>query len=128
MPARSRAGDASVAGWRRACRPRGSGHAQAEGSSGRPSRTMAELSCAPFAASAAPTQPTTMQHFDEAAPRAPLGFAQLVPALRAAFAAEARVPPRHVHAIETAGADPGTVLIMPAWSDAGYLGIKTINI
>jgi ornithine cyclodeaminase len=69
-----------------------------------------------------------MQHFDEAATRAPLGFAQLVPALRAAFAAEVRVPPRHVHAIETAGADPGTVLIMPAWSDAGYLGIKTINI
>jgi ornithine cyclodeaminase/alanine dehydrogenase-like protein (mu-crystallin family) len=25
-------------------------------------------------------------------------------------------------------ADKGTVLIMPAWSDAGFLGIKTINI
>ncbi|MDQ0044933.1 ornithine cyclodeaminase family protein [Variovorax boronicumulans] len=69
-----------------------------------------------------------MKHFDEAATRAPLGFERLVPALRAAFAAEAQVPPRHVHSIETAGADKGTVLIMPAWSDAGFLGIKTINI
>jgi ornithine cyclodeaminase/alanine dehydrogenase-like protein (mu-crystallin family) len=72
-----------------------------------------------------------MKHFDEAATRAPLGFGKLVPALRAAFAAEAQVPPRHVHGIETAGAEggsKGTVLIMPAWSDAGFLGIKTINI
>jgi ornithine cyclodeaminase len=69
-----------------------------------------------------------MQHFDEAATRAALGFERLVPALRAAFAADAHVPPRHVHAIETVGADKGTVLIMPAWSGAGFLGIKTINI
>ena len=73
-----------------------------------------------------------MKHFDETATRAPLAFERLVPALRSAFAAEAQVPPRHVHAIETAGADGaacmGTVLIMPAWSDAGFLGIKTINI
>lgn len=69
-----------------------------------------------------------MKHFDEAATRAPLSFEKLVPALRAAFAAEAQVPPRHVHSIETASADKGTVLIMPAWSDAGFLGIKTINI
>ncbi|MET3497335.1 ornithine cyclodeaminase family protein [Variovorax boronicumulans] len=69
-----------------------------------------------------------MKHFDEAATRAPLQFERLVPALRAAFAAGAQVPPRHVHNIETAGAEKGTVLIMPAWSDAGFLGIKTINI
>ncbi|SCX74082.1 ornithine cyclodeaminase [Variovorax sp. EL159] len=77
------------------------------------------------------TATTPMKHFDEAATRAPLDFRRLVPALREAFAAEAQVPPRHVHSIETAGADPGgkgTVLIMPAWSDAGFLGIKTINI
>ncbi|MGJ7614843.1 MULTISPECIES: ornithine cyclodeaminase family protein [unclassified Variovorax] len=79
-----------------------------------------------------------MKHFDEAATRAPLGFERLVPALRAAFAGQAQVPPRHVHGIETATQDDsgqgmqsttkGTVLIMPAWSDAGFLGIKTINI
>ncbi|RYF31593.1 MAG: ornithine cyclodeaminase family protein [Comamonadaceae bacterium] len=71
-----------------------------------------------------------MQHFDAAATRAPLGFEHLVPALRAAFAAGATVPPRHVHTVDAGGdgAAPGTVLIMPAWSDAGFLGIKTINI
>ncbi|MFM9925373.1 ornithine cyclodeaminase family protein [Variovorax sp. H27-G14] len=75
-----------------------------------------------------------MKHFDAAATAAPLSFERLVPALRAAFAAGAQVPPRHVHGIETAPQDggtrttKGTVLIMPAWSDAGFLGIKTINI
>lgn len=73
---------------------------------------------------------TTMKHFDETATRAPLTFERLVPALRAAFAAGAQVPPRHVHGIETTTHpnSNGTVLIMPAWSDAGFLGIKTINI
>ena len=68
-----------------------------------------------------------MQIFDAAATRAPLDFDRLVPALRTAFAAEASVPPRHVHTVR-AGADQGTVLIMPAWSEAGLLGIKTVNI
>lgn len=68
-----------------------------------------------------------MQHFSAPATRAPLAFAQLVPALRAAFSAGATVPPRHVHTVG-AGDDQGTVLVMPAWSDAGFLGIKTINI
>lgn len=68
-----------------------------------------------------------MKHFDAEATRCALDFAHLIPALRAAFAGEATVPPRHVHTVE-AGADRGTVLIMPAWSEAGFLGIKTINI
>lgn len=69
-----------------------------------------------------------MQHFDAAATRAALGFDTLVPALREAFAAQVQVPPRHVHGISQQGQAQGTVLIMPAWSEAGYLGIKTINI
>ncbi|HSV57893.1 MAG TPA: ornithine cyclodeaminase family protein [Variovorax sp.] len=68
-----------------------------------------------------------MQIFDATATRAPLGFERLVPALRAAFAADVTAPPRHVHQVK-AGSDAGTVLIMPAWSEAGYLGIKTVNI
>ena len=68
-----------------------------------------------------------MQLFDAAATRAALGFDVLVPALAAAFAAGATVPPRHVHTVEVGG-QRGTVLIMPAWSEAGFLGIKTINI
>ena len=69
-----------------------------------------------------------MQHFDAAATRAALCFDTLVPALRAAFAGSTQVPPRHVHAIAQQSQAMGTVLIMPAWSDTGYLGIKTINI
>jgi len=68
-----------------------------------------------------------MKTFDADQTRVHLRFQKLVPALREAFAGHANVPARHVHAIE-AGADRGTVLIMPAWSEAGYLGIKTINI
>jgi len=69
-----------------------------------------------------------MRQFDAGAVATALPFARLVPALRDAFAAPANVPPRHVHSIAQAGQAQGTVLIMPAWSDAGFLGIKTINI
>jgi ornithine cyclodeaminase len=68
-----------------------------------------------------------MKILDADQTRSHLDFEGLVPALREAFAREATVPPRHVHAVG-AGDDRGTVLIMPAWSEAGFLGIKTINI
>lgn len=68
-----------------------------------------------------------MQILDAAATRTPLGFDRLVPALKAAFAGNTIVPARHVHQVQV-GQDAGTVLIMPAWSDAGYMGIKTVNI
>ena len=68
-----------------------------------------------------------MKILDADQTRSHLDFEGLVPALREAFAHEATVPPRHVHAVG-AGDDRGTVLIMPAWSEAGFLGIKTINI
>jgi len=64
---------------------------------------------------------------DTAATRDALPFDRLVQALREAFAGDTTVPPRHVHAIAS-GEDRGTVLIMPAWSNAGFLGIKTIAI
>ena len=68
-----------------------------------------------------------MKTFDAVATRAALPFDQLVPVLREAFAGRVTVPPRHVHTLGE-GAERGTVLIMPAWSESGYLGIKTINI
>ncbi len=53
-----------------------------------------------------------------------LDFRDLVPALADAFARPATVPERHHHAL------PGgaTLLLMPAWSDAGYLGVKWANV
>ncbi len=59
--------------------------------------------------------------------RSALSFETLIPALRAAFRQGATVPLRHTHAIESGG-HHGTVLIMPAWNEQGYLGVKTINI
>ncbi len=68
-----------------------------------------------------------MKTFDAEQTRAHLAFDRLVPALRDAFKGHASVPARHVHTVESGDAR-GTVLIMPAWSEAGFLGIKTINI
>ena len=59
--------------------------------------------------------------------RQALSFASAIPALREAFKRGAVVPPRHVHVLESAGAH-GTSLIMPAWNDSGYFGVKIINI
>jgi ornithine cyclodeaminase len=59
--------------------------------------------------------------------RAALSFPTLIPALRDAFAGGASVPVRHTHAIESGGMH-GVSLIMPAWNEQGYFGVKVINI
>lgn len=70
-----------------------------------------------------------MRHFDRDATRQGLPLAPLVQALKRRFAQGCEVPPRHVHALSTAGGEPaGTVLIMPAWQPGGRLGIKTVNV
>lgn len=56
-----------------------------------------------------------------------LPFKQLVPTLQRAFQADITVPLRHNHSIEC-GAEKGIVLIMPAWDQHQYMGIKTVNI
>lgn len=68
-----------------------------------------------------------MQLIDTAATRGALSFETVIPALREAFRTGATVPPRHVHAVESGGAH-GTSLIMPAWNEQGYFGVKVINI
>ena len=69
-----------------------------------------------------------MQHFDATATREALPFERLIPALRALFAAGCTVPPRHVHEIAAPGGGSLTSLVMPAWLQGRYYGIKTINI
>ena len=64
-----------------------------------------------------------MLHFDAAATRARLPLPALVDALRAMFSAGCTVPARHVHTV-----GEGTVLIMPAWREGAFLGIKTVNV
>ncbi|WP_414449978.1 ornithine cyclodeaminase family protein [Burkholderia sp. 22PA0099] len=68
-----------------------------------------------------------MKILDSTATRDALPFPELIDALRAMFVAGCHVPLRHNHKIAAEGGD-GTVLIMPAWQDGGYLGIKTVNV
>lgn len=68
-----------------------------------------------------------MLHLNTDQTEARLNAADLIHALRQSFAQGAQVPARHVHAIDHPDT-PGTVLIMPAWNDDGYLGVKVINI
>ena len=66
--------------------------------------------------------------FDAPATQAALPFERLVPALRAMFAIGCEVPARHVHVVPTADGGGFTSLIMPAWLEGRYYGVKTINI
>lgn len=69
-----------------------------------------------------------MHIFSAQATAAPLQFPALIAALRKGFAGQITVPQRHIHTVGE-GAAQGSVLIMPAWDwEAGYLGIKTVNV
>ncbi|MGO3889492.1 MAG: ornithine cyclodeaminase family protein [Paenalcaligenes sp.] len=68
-----------------------------------------------------------MQLIDADVSNALLGFDKLVPALRHAFQANITVPLRHTHTIECDGRK-GITLIMPAWDNKKYFGLKTVNI
>ena len=69
-----------------------------------------------------------MRIFDAAATERALPFERLIPALRALFAAGCTVPPRQVHAIGAPSGVGCTSLVMPAWIEGRYYGVKTINI
>lgn len=60
--------------------------------------------------------------------RSLLPFDALVPALKTAFCEPVEVPLRHNHAIAPDSATPGCMLLMPAWNQQGFLGIKTVTI
>lgn len=68
-----------------------------------------------------------MPVIDAAQTRDALPFDRLIPALRAAFAADAQVPLRHHHHIDAANGCEGTLLLMPAWQ-GDSLGVKIANI
>lgn len=68
-----------------------------------------------------------MKIFDQKQTRAALAFDTLIPALKDAFLNGCHVPLRHVHQIK-GDTSTMTSLIMPAWIEGGYMGIKTVNI
>lgn len=69
-----------------------------------------------------------MKIFDAVATRDALDFESLIVRLRRAFIDGCHVPLRHSHVLNSGSESEGTVLVMPAWEDNGYLGIKTVNI
>ena len=69
-----------------------------------------------------------MQVFDAIATRNALPFERLIPALREMFLADCVVPARHVHELAAPNGERLTSLLMPAWLEGRYYGIKTINI
>ena len=69
-----------------------------------------------------------MKIFDAPTTRSALPFDRLIPALDAMFASGCEVPKRHVHEIAAPDGGRMTVLIMPAWQEGRYFGVKTINI
>ena len=70
-----------------------------------------------------------MKIFDTLTTREALPFDRLIPALRTLFVKGCHVPARHMHTLaDASGAAEGTVLIMPAWQQDAYLGIKTVTI
>lgn len=67
-------------------------------------------------------------HFDAAAITAATPWTSLIPVLRAAFTSAHSAPDRHIHKISVPGAETATALLMPAWIDGGYYGVKLANI
>jgi ornithine cyclodeaminase/alanine dehydrogenase-like protein (mu-crystallin family) len=65
---------------------------------------------------------------DAPATAAPLGWPDLITALRRAFAEGRVVPLRHTHRIDDPAGAGGTLLLMPAWQPGRWLGLKTVGI
>ncbi|WP_334175374.1 ornithine cyclodeaminase family protein [Pseudoxanthobacter sp.] len=64
-----------------------------------------------------------MKLFDAEAVRKGLGWPDLIAALKAMFAAGCETPPRPHYTVPG-----GTLLLMPAWSAGGHIGVKIVNV
>ena len=69
-----------------------------------------------------------MKILDAAQTAAALPFDRLIPALRDAFIAGADVPLRHRHDIPQAVGSTASLLLMPAWRAAGFMGVKVVSV
>ncbi len=67
-----------------------------------------------------------MKLFDAAALRQALSYTNLVDAIDAAFQGGFTGPVRSHHNINVTDGQDSTLLLMPAWSDDGFLGVKTV--
>src|SRR5690606_16886134 len=59
---------------------------------------------------------------------ATLGTEALVEQLRQMFRARVTTPPRHHHTVNVPGAAEATLLLMPAWQEGRYMGVKIVTV
>jgi len=57
-----------------------------------------------------------------------LDWSSTVGALESMFRHGCEMPQRHHHTVEVPGAASATMLLMPAWSVGGHLGVKLVNV
>ncbi|OZI21462.1 ornithine cyclodeaminase [Bordetella genomosp. 9] len=69
-----------------------------------------------------------MKFFDPASTADRLSFPALIPALAKMFEEGCVVPRRHTHFIGDRPEAPDTLLLMPAWQEGRYLGVKQVTI
>lgn len=69
-----------------------------------------------------------MKSLDAKAVADALPYAQLIEALRAAFASDVDVPLRAHHDVPVPGGRNGTLLLMPAWTRGASLGVKIATV
>lgn len=69
-----------------------------------------------------------MLTLDADAVREALDWRSTIAALEAMFRDGCQMPTRHHHKVEVPGAAAATLLLMPAWSEGGYLGVKVVNV
>jgi len=69
-----------------------------------------------------------MRTFGSDETRAALDWQPLVQALREMFHDGCEMPQRHHHTVPVPGAPDATLLLMPAWTVGGFLGVKVLNV
>ena len=79
--------------------------------------------------SANPVEAASIPVFGPESCAVALPFGELIPAIRDAFAAGAKVPLRHHHPIDQDDGTEATLLLMPAWqAKGGVMGVKIVTI
>ena len=69
-----------------------------------------------------------MLTIDEEGVRRLLDFGPLVDAIREMFVKDCVMPVRHHHTVKVPGEPDATALLMPAWTEGEYLGVKLVNV
>ncbi|MCD2174639.1 ornithine cyclodeaminase family protein [Rhizobium sp. C4] len=65
---------------------------------------------------------------DETEVRNTTAFPELVEAVRSMFQSDCRMPTRHHHSLHVPAEPDATLLLMPAWTEGQYMGVKIVSV